>query len=515
MPIPSKTSTTTDSTAARLEGSDVEVCIVGSGFGGLGMAIQLERAGIASFVIVEQAAEVGGTWRDNDYPGCACDIPSHLYSFSFAPKADWSRMYPPQAEIWAYLQGCVQAFGLGSRLRLGTRMLQAVFDEARSLWQVQTSTGSFTARYLVSAIGGLSRPAIPVLRGIEVFQGEVFHSSQWKHDARLEGRRVAVIGTGASAIQFVPQLVPRVAALHLFQRTAAWVLPKYDREISRAERWCLAHVPGLRRAFRAFIYGRQELRGLGFTTWPSLLEQGRKMALAHLHAQVAQPELRAKLTPHYTFGCKRVLLSNDYYPALAQPHVEVVTSGVRELRPQSIVDEQGVERPIDVLIYGTGFRPTDLLAPMRIVGRHGLSLDDAWGDGMHAYNGTAVPGFPNLFLLSGPNTGLGHNSIVFMIEAQIRHVLDCLREARALGARAIEVSAAAERSYNDELQRRMRSTVWSSGCKSWYMDARGRNVTLWPGLSLGFWLRLRRLDTSAYHWRGGSRAPALSASAAT
>lgn len=482
---------------------DVEVCIVGSGFSGLGMAIRLERAGIGSFCVLEQHGEIGGTWRDNTYPGCTCDIPSHLYSLSFAPKTDWSRMYPTQPEIRAYLHDCVARFGLAKRIRLNTRLEHAAYDEASGLWRVQTSGGSFSARFVVSAIGGLHRPAIPVLPGIESFAGPSFHSARWDHGLDLKGKHVAVIGTGASAIQFVPQIAAQAAQLDLYQRTAPWVLPKLDRAIGPREQWVLRHLPLYRTLWRWWLYWRQELFALGFTRKPQLLDRAKKIGLRLLRKQVPSEELRARLTPTYQPGCKRILISNDYFPTLAQAHVTLVTAGIRAVRPHGVVSEDGVERRADVIIYGTGFRATDTLGPLRVTGRDGVRLDEAWRGGMHAYYGTTVPGFPNFFMISGPNTGLGHNSVIFMFEAQIGHVLDCIKAMRQRGLRTIEVRAHVEADHNEALQRRLQRTVWATGCRSWYLDANGRNVTLWPGFTFDYWRQLRRVDWAAYRTQAG------------
>ena len=483
---------------ARNAAPDVEVCIVGSGFSGLGMAIRLGRAGIDSFCVLEQASEIGGTWRDNTYPGCTCDIPSHLYSLSFAPKTDWSRMYPTQPEIRAYLHDCVARFGLAKHIRLNTRLERAAYDEASGLWKVQTAGGSFSARFVVSAIGGLHRPSIPALPGIESFAGPSFHSSRWDHGLDLTGKHVAVIGTGASAIQFVPRIAPQVAQLDLYQRTAPWVLPKLDRPIGAREQWALRHVPLFRTLCRWRLYWRQELFAFRFTLEPRLLDRAKKMGLRLLRKQVPSDELRARLTPTYQPGCKRILISNDYLPTLTQPQVTLVTAGIREVRPHGVLTDDGVERRADVIIYGTGFQATDTLGPLRVTGRGGVRLDEAWRAGMHAYYGTAVPGFPNFFMLSGPNTGLGHNSVIFMFEAQIAHVLECITTMRRRGLRTLEVRAHVEADHNEAMQRRLRHTVWATGCKSWYLDANGRNVTLWPGFTFDYWRRMRRVDWGAY-----------------
>lgn len=493
-------------TGRRSSAPDVEVCIVGAGFSGIGMAIRLQRAGIGPIRLLEQADSVGGTWRDNTYPGCACDIPSLLYSLSFAPKADWSRMYPTQPEIRAYLDECVERFALAPLLRLGTRVDAIVYDEASGSWLVRTAAETFSARFVVMAVGGLSRPAIPALPGIESFGGPAFHSARWDHSVDLRDKHVAVIGTGASAIQFVPQIAPLVARLTLFQRTAPWVLPKPDRAIGAAERRALRDVPLLAKLKRWHIYWRQEMLALGFTRRVALLDRARRLGLRQLARQVASPELRARLTPDYVPGCKRILLSNDYYPALSRQNVELVTERIAEVTHDAVVSADAQARRTthraDVLIYGTGFLASAPVV-LPVIGRDGVSLAQAWQGGMHAHLGVTVPGFPNLFMLAGPNTALGHNSVIFMYEAQIGYVLACLRAMRRRGLRTLEVRPDVEAGYNEALRAQMGRTVWATGCKSWYLDEQGRNVTLWPGFTVEYWRRLRRVDWSAYRTQPG------------
>lgn len=479
---------------------ELDVLIIGTGFSGLGMAIRLKEAGNRSFLILEKALEIGGTWRENTYPGCACDVPSHLYSFSWERNPLWSRMYSTQPEILAYLKRCVEKYGLAPHIRFGAEMQEAVFDEANDLWAVRTADGkSFTTRILVSAIGALSRPAYPKLAGLRRFKGETFHSAEWNHACDLAGKRVAVIGTGASAIQFVPQIAPKIAQLNLFQRTPAWVLPKPDRPIGAIEQTLYRHVPAAMGLLRNFLYWRQELLGLGFIH-PKLMAKAKKMALAHLAHQIPDPVLREKLTPRYTIGCKRVLLSNDYFPALARPNVQVVTEGIAEVRERSIVDQEGVEYPVDAIIYGTGFRVTDPLTRVRFVGRGGVDLNGAWRAGAEAYLGIMSAGFPNLFMLLGPNTGLGHNSVVFMAEQQIAYVMRCLQLLRERNKTSIDVRVEVQRQFNQELQRRLQTTVWATGCKSWYQDKRGKNVVLWPGFTFQYWSRMRKVNQAHYRF---------------
>jgi cation diffusion facilitator CzcD-associated flavoprotein CzcO len=484
----------------------VHVAIVGSGFAGLGMAIRLKQRGMHDFVVLERADDVGGTWRDNHYPGCQCDVPSHLYSFSFAPNPTWSRTFSRQPEIQAYLRRCAEDAGVTPHLRFGHAVTAAAWDEDAQLWRIDTAGAPFTARMLVAAPGGLSEPSVPSIPGIERFEGKVFHSAEWDHDHDLEGERVAVIGTGASAIQFVPQIQPRVGRLHLFQRTPAWIMPHADRPLSRLERRVYGAFPAAQRLMRAGIYWARETFVLGFLH-RRLMRMPARIARRHLRSQVADPELRAKLTPDYQIGCKRILISNDFYPSLAKPNVEVVTDGVREVRESSIVDAAGVEREVDTIIFGTGFQVAQMPIAERVRGRDGQRLADAWRDGMQAHLGTTVAGFPNLFIVPGPNTGLGHTSMVFMIESQIAYVLDSMRVMDELGAGAVNVRPEVQAAYNAAVQEDMKGTVWLSGCASWYLDASGRNRTLWPGFTFAFRRRTSRFDPAHYELRAAVPAP--------
>jgi cation diffusion facilitator CzcD-associated flavoprotein CzcO len=476
------------------------VVIVGSGFSGLGMAIRLKQAGIDDFVVLEKASDLGGTWRDNRYPGCACDIPSNLYSFSFAPGPGWTRRFPPAEEIWAYLKRCAERYGVVPHIRFETEMTGAELDPAGGGWRVHTRSGeTLDCHALILAMGPLHRPMHPAIPGLERFRGRAFHSSDWDDGCDLAGRRVAVIGTGASAIQLVPEVASRAAALHVFQRTPPWVLPRGDRPVAPWQRWLFRVLPVTQRAVRSAIYWSLELRVLGFSVDPRLMRLLQPLALRHLRRQVADPELRRALTPAYTLGCKRILLSDDYYPAFSRSNVELVTSAVSEVREDRVVTSDGVERPVDVIVFGTGFHVTAAMANVPVVGRDGLRIQDAWRDGMEAYLGTTVAGFPNLFLVLGPNTGLGHNSMVFMIEAQTRYVLQCLRLLREGGRAELEVRPRVQSAFNRRIQERLRRAVWSvGGCASWYLDARGANRTLWPGSSFGYWLRTRRARTADY-----------------
>jgi cation diffusion facilitator CzcD-associated flavoprotein CzcO len=478
--------------------ADHDIAIIGSGFSGLGMAVRLKQAGMHDFVVLERADEVGGTWQANTYPGCACDVPSHLYSFSFAPNPDWTQTYSPQPEIWAYLRRCADEFGVRPHVRLGCAVESATWIEADRRWEIETSQGTVRARVLVAGMGPLSEPRIPDLPGLDAFEGAVFHSARWDHDYDLAGKRVASIGTGASAIQYVPAIQPEVERLHVFQRTAPWVVPHSNRPITRRERRLYRALPALQRLVRAGVYAGREALVLGFVKNPRLMRVVERLVRRHMRSQISDPQLLEKVTPGYTIGCKRILPSNRWYRALAQPNVELVTDGVSEVRAHSIVGEDGVERPVDAIVFGTGFHVTDIPAAQRVRGRDGTLLDDLWHGSPRAYLGSAIAGFPNLFFLLGPNTGLGHSSMVYMIESQIAHVLAALRLMRERGAETIEVRAEAQERFNADVDRRMEGTVWSTGCASWYLDHTGRNAMLWPDWTWRFRRRAARLDPDAY-----------------
>ncbi|MFI6900466.1 flavin-containing monooxygenase [Nonomuraea sp. NPDC050394] len=475
------------------------IVIIGSGFAGIGMAIKLKEAGFDDFVILEKAADLGGTWRDNVYPGCACDVPSHMYSFSFELNPGWSRMFSPQDEIWEYMRACVDKYRIGPHIRYGKQVAGLEYDDEAREWQITTEDGAtMRANAVISGIGALHIPKFPEIKGREAFTGPSFHSSAWDHSADLAGKRVAVIGTGASAIQFVPQIAPLARELLLFQRTPPWIQAKPDFAIPGAMRRALG-LPGAARLLRNTIYWGLETRALGFAVDPRLMKIHETMARRHLERQVPDPALRAKLTPDYTIGCKRILLSSDYYPTLTRPNVSLITDGITEIRDRSIVDATGAEHEADVIVYGTGFKVTDSLQEQRIVGRGGRKIQDAWQDGIETYYGIATAGFPNLFFLLGPNTGLGHNSVVFMIESQVRYVMNCLRLLSRTQARAIDVKPGHQRTFQDRLHRRLDPLVWNSGgCKSWYLDEHGVNRTVWPGFTFEYWARTLRVDPAAY-----------------
>jgi cation diffusion facilitator CzcD-associated flavoprotein CzcO len=483
----------------------LDAVIVGAGFSGLCAGILLREAGITDFVILEKADRIGGTWRDNTYPGAACDVPSHLYSFSFEPNPRWSRAYGEQAEILAYLEHCADKYALRPHVRFGSEVVRAAYDPRAASWTVTLRGGAtLVARALILGNGALHLPSLPQIPGLETFAGRQFHSARWDHDYDLAGKRVAVIGTGASAIQFVPRIAPTVGRLDLYQRTPPWIMPKPDREITAREQWAFAHVPGAHWLRRAGLYWLYESRALGFVKYPRLLEYGEKLALRYLASQVQDLALRQKLVPSYRLGCKRVLISNDYYPALTRPNVDVITDSIAAVEPRGVRTTDGALREVDALICATGFRVSDYLAPIEIVGADGRDLNSTWRETLRTYLGITVSGYPNMFLLVGPNTGLGHNSMIFMIEAQARYAVQAIRALRG-GLASIDVRREVQDAFRAELVEKMAGTVWTTGCSSWYQTPSGE-VALWPGFTVDYWRRTRRLDLGDYVCE---RAPAV------
>jgi cation diffusion facilitator CzcD-associated flavoprotein CzcO len=486
---------------------ETRIAIIGTGFAGLGMAIRLKQEGIHDFVVLEKAHDVGGTWRENSYPGVQCDVPSHLYSFSFAPNPNWTRTFPLGAEIRAYLRDCAERFGVMPHIRFGQEVESAEWDDEAQRWTVETTDETITAQILVAGTGPLHEPSIPDLPGLDSFRGRAFHSAQWDHEHDLTGERVALVGTGASAIQIVPRIQPQVGKLDVFQRTPPWVVPHNDRPITPLEKRLYSALPPAQLAMRAGIYWARESFALAFVD-KRFARFPEAMARRHIAKQIDDPELRRKVTPTYTIGCKRVLISNEYYPALQQPNVDLVTDGIAEVRPDAIVTADGTERAVDTIIFGTGFQVTDPPAAQLVRGRDGRTLAETWGGSMQAHRGTTIAGFPNLFFLVGPNTGLGHNSIVFMIESQLNYVLDALRVMDTRGLGSVDVRPEAQARFNDRIQRQLANTVWNSGgCASWYLDPDGRNTTLWPGFTWPFRQLLRRFDPEHYELRAPAVVP--------
>lgn len=477
----------------------LRIVIIGSGFGGIGLAIRLKRAGIESFTILEKAASLGGTWRDNTYPGAACDIPAMLYCFSFEQKTDWSRKWSPQEEIRDYLEDVARRNGILPHVRFGVEMTGARFDEAAGTWTVRTATGEeIVADVLVSAIGQLHHPSIPALPGLDRFRGQTFHSARWNHGYDLSGKRVAVIGNAASAIQFIPRIAAQVRQLLILQRSANWMIPRGDRAYRPWEKRLLGRIPGLARAYRAWLWLMHEM-------WLLPLIRGHRLACRlhqraatrYMRSVVADPALHDALVPDYPMGGKRILITDDYYQTLNRPNVEIVTAGIDHLTEDAVVTDDGRAHPVDAVIVATGFRTNPFLAGMRIEGLGGRTLDADWSPGATAYLGLTVSGYPNFFMLYGPNTNLGHNSIIFMLEAQIRYILSALRALGARGAKFLDVRPEVMAGYNARLQEELAGTAWAASGASWYKD-RGRITNNWPGSTLTYWWRTHRIALADY-----------------
>ena len=475
----------------QASGSDttfIDTLIIGAGFGGLGMGIRLKRRGDDDFLILERAGDVGGTWRDNHYPGVACDVPSHLYSFSFRPNPAWSRVFSPGGEIQEYLRNCARDEGLLPHLRLNTTMLDARWNDAAAQWRIETSQGRYACRFLVACPGHLADEHLPAIDGLTSFEGEIFHSARWRHDVALEGRRIGVVGSGASAIQLVPELAKVAAELVVFQRSAPYVIPRADRAYSEAEKRLFARDASRIEQLRADLFWAGETNFAQRRNIPRFVAEAKTMALDHLASQVADPILRQQLTPDYEIGCKRVLISNDYYPALSSGHVRLEPSALARVEGSIAVSARGERHALDVLVCATGFEATRPPFARLIHGREGTNLDAHWDRGMQALDSTTVHGYPNLFIINGPNTGLGHNSVVYIIEAQVDYILGALDHARQHSVAVLEADEAAEARYMQAVDARSEGSVWlAGGCKSWYVDTRSRRLTLvWPDYAYAF-----------------------------
>jgi cation diffusion facilitator CzcD-associated flavoprotein CzcO len=476
------------------------IAIVGAGFSGLCTAIQLRQAGIESFTLYEKASRLGGTWRDNTYPGAACDVPAMAYCFSFEQKSDWSRVWAPQPEILAYMEHCAEKYGLRPHLRFDTEIASARFDEAAGVWQLRTAAGeSIEAEVLVSGVGQLNRPALPEIPGLERFRGAKFHSARWDHGVALAGRRVGVVGNAASAIQFVPEVAREAGHLTVFQRSANWMLPRRDRVYSEREKRLFARHPWLARLMRWWIWAVFELQWPVFRRNRFMASRYEKLARRSLAEQVADLRLRQALVPDYPIGGKRILISDDYYAALGRENVEVVTAGIERIEEDAVVTRDGRRIPVDVLILATGFQTTEFLAPMELTGLGGRRLRDEWKDGARAYLGISVSGFPNFFMLYGPNTNLGHNSIIFMIECQARYISACVRALHERGLAWLDLRREVMEAFDDRLREELARTVWNDTDHSWYKDAAGRITNNWSGSTLRYWWSTRRPQLAAYH----------------
>jgi cation diffusion facilitator CzcD-associated flavoprotein CzcO len=484
-----------------------DIVIIGTGFSGMGMAMKLRASGREDFVVLEKAQDVGGTWRDNTYPGCECDIPSHMYSFSYELNSDWSKSFSGQEEIWAYMRKVADEQGIRPYIDFGVEVTGAAWDEDRQLWTVRTASGEdYEARFVVAGVGGLHIPNIPEITGAETFEGPRFHSAEWDHSVDLKGKKVVVIGTGASAIQFVPIIAQEVEQLTVFQRTPPWVLPKNDKPMPEWRKKLFATVPGAQRAYRDALYWGLEARAIAFNGHLNVLPFAEKIVTRYLEKKIPDAELRAKLTPDYRLGCKRVLQSNTYYPTFLRDNVDLSTDGVTQIVSDGVIDGNGVKHEADVIIYGTGFHVIDAFDYLDIKGRGGVDLASQFREGgVETYMGMMVNGFPNLAFMLGPNTALGHNSVVFMIEQQTKFIIRLLDEMKQLGAVAAEPTKQAQTSFNEEIQRLVQKGIWTQGgCKSWYLDSQGKNRTIWPKFTFQYWWETRKVNVPDFTWENAA-----------
>jgi cation diffusion facilitator CzcD-associated flavoprotein CzcO len=481
---------------------DLDVAVIGAGVAGIAAGAMLMDLDL-DFEILEKGSTVGGTWRDNTYPGCACDVPSHLYSLSFSQNPDWSRSYPAQPEIEEYLERVTDDLGLRRRITFGTEVTSMRWDDVEQVWAISSIDGSLRrARSIILATGPLSRPSLPDIEGIERFEGTMFHSARWDHSHDLAGQRIAVIGTGASAVQFVPEIAPVAGHITVFQRSAPWVLPRDDRPAPQWRRSLYRRLPFMQRLHRWRVYARQEMLAAAFIgrgrTAQALALRIKDGVRDHIAASITDPATREALLPNYEPGCKRLLIANDWYPTLARDDVDLCVEPIAEITARGVRTADGVEHEVDTIILGTGFSASDYPGPVGVEGRLGLPLADRWREGAATHLGITVDGFPNLYLLAGPNTGLGHNSIIFMIEAQLHHIRGVLRDQRRRGVAATMVRPDVVDRFYSGVQRRLRHTVWTTGCSSWYRSAAGQVDTLWPGTTVEYWMRTRRFRPSVH-----------------
>jgi cation diffusion facilitator CzcD-associated flavoprotein CzcO len=462
--------------------------IIGTGFAGVGLATKLKRRGYDDFIMIERADDVGGTWRDNRYPGAACDVPSHLYSYSFALKSDWSRVFAPAPEIWEYIRQCARDEGLLSHIHFNTTLLEASWDESSALWRVVTSNGEYTADVVVTAMGHLADEKYPAIEGIESFTGEKFHSARWAHDAQLDGKRIAVVGSGASAVQIIPEMAKIAGQLVVFQRSAPYVIPRPDRAYTEAEKRRFARDPESMEALRSEMFWGMENNYAQRRAIPRSIHEAYKVANGHREAQVSDPDILAKVTPDYEIGCKRVLISDVYYPALQAPNVQIEAAALEKVDGKTLISTAGNAYEVDAVIFATGFEAIEPPFAPLIHGRGGQSLSEYWSQGMQALDSTTVTGFPNLFIMNGPNTGLGHNSVIFVIESQIDYINGALQYMSEQGATVLEARPEAEADYVDAVSDRAAGTVWlNGGCKNWYVDYRTNRLTVtWPDFAYAF-----------------------------
>ena len=477
-----------------------DIAIAGAGFSGLGLAIHLKKQGKYSFVVLERNAEVGGTWHDNTYPGAACDIPTFLYSYSFEPWPHWSNNYGPQQEILEYIKHCADKYGLRPHIRFRRNIQQVWYDEANCIWHTRLANGeTILSRIVVGCTGPLNKANFPNIPGRETFQGAAFHTARWDHAVDLTGKRVGVIGTGASAIQVIPSIAEKVGHLSVFQRTPPWVIKRHDHPIKPGVQKLYKALPFLQKIRRGRVYLRQEAAALAFVVFPKLMNVARRLGVRNLQKGIQDPELREKLTPNFMMGCKRVLLSNTYYPSLTRENVALVTDSIEEITPTGVRTTDGKLHELDVLVYATGFEASENMAPFEVLGKNGVDLQDLWKNGGESFLGTTVNGFPNFFMIVGPNTGLGHNSMIYMIESQVRYIMHALKVMDRKGFKEVEVKASVQDAFNEKVQKRLEGTIWNhGGCMSWYLNHDGKNTTLWPGFTFEYRHKTRRFKVKDY-----------------
>jgi len=488
-------------TPLNLKKNKPEIIIVGAGVSSICLAYQLKKAGIHSFTIYEKTDEIGGTWRDNSYPGAECDVPSVLYSYSFELNPHWTQKFSPQAEILNYLQHCVKKFDLRRHIQFNTEISTADFDKSAGLWRIKTTDNQeLNANVFISAIGQLSVPKYPDIPGLKSFKGNVFHSARWNHDKEiLKDKNVAVIGSGASAVQFIPHVAQDAGHLTVFQRSPHWIVPKPERDYAEWEHRMFESYPWVQRMYRYMLYWQMELAHgiLHKGSW--LGKRAESICKWHINKHLSDPVLQEKMVPDYPVGCKRILISNNYYPTFAQNNVDMVTTGIKKITPKTIVTNNGDKYPVDTLILGTGYEATEFLTPMEVTGVDGLSLQSVWKEGAEAHLGMTVPGFPNFYMIYGPNTNLGHNSVIFMFESQVNYIVKGIQALIDNDLKYIDVKKEVMIQYNLKLQHDVKQTVWDSDCGSWYKNEAGKITNNWPHTSVNYWWNTLELKLNEYN----------------
>lgn len=483
------------------EQSKLDAIIIGCGMSGICAAYQLQKAGYKNLAILEKSGGIGGTWNDNIYPGSGCDVPSHLYSYSFKLNPDWSRVFSRQSEIKAYFENCVEEFGLKEKIHFNTEVVAATFNEETAQWQIYSKDGqSWSAPIMVMGVGQLNLPKIPDIRGLDAFKGPSFHSARWDYDVDLKGKKVAVIGTGASAVQFIPEVAKDAAHIDLYQRSPNWMIARGDKAYKPWLKWVFRHISPIMRAYRMWIYWKLEARFAGFHKEAWIGHILKRESMKHLKAEIHNPELRKQLTPDFPVGCKRILISDDYYEALCKDNIDIVSQPIDHIEENSIITNDGKRHEADLLIFGTGFQATGFLSPIKITGRKGRDLHQSWTQGAEAYRGTTVAGFPNMFVLYGPNTNLGHNSIIFMVERQVEYMMKLLTHAKKKQARWVDVKADVMDRYNAEMQEQLKQSVWDADCGNWYKTSSGKITNNWPSWTVAYWWTMRQPNYSDFEY---------------